>query len=117
MSKKTAMKRLRKKKTDARLKAKKLSKSSGSGGLLRKIRRKAFAGARKQFMKEFKERMETFKMQVKCSECERPPHEEENIDNWRINKSSENIDLICTNCYTEEESEDFNESTTEDFIV
>lgn len=117
MSKKTAMKRLRKKKLDATAKGKRLSKSSGSGGLLKKIRRKAFTGARKQFMREFKERMATFKMQVKCSVCGRPPHEEENIDNWRINKSSENIDLICTDCYTEEESEGSNESTTEDIIV
>ena len=59
--------------------------------------------------------MATFKMQVKCSVCGRPPHEEENIDNWRINKSSENIDLICTDCYTEEDMR-VNESTTKYYI-
>jgi hypothetical protein len=117
MSNKTALKRLRKKKTEATKAGKKAANKSGSGGLLKKIRRKAYVGAKKQFMRDFKERMESFKRQVKCTVCDRQPNEGENIDNWHINKQSENIDLICTNCYTEEESEDLNESNAEDVII
>ena len=79
----------------------------------RKIKRKKMAAARKQFMKHFKSSMQHFKKSVKCSLCGRPPREGENIDNWRINKNSENIDLICTECYTIEESEDSNENHIE----
>ena len=79
----------------------------------RKIKRKRLALARKQFMKHFKDSMQHFKKSVKCSHCDRPPREGENIDNWRINKNSENIDLICTECYTIEESEDSNENHIE----
>lgn len=66
----------------------------------RKIKRKQFVAARKQFMKEFKNSMRHFKKQVKCSSCGRPPHPGENIDNWHIDQESNNIDLICTECYT-----------------
>ena len=69
----------------------------------RRVKRKQFVLARKKFMKDFKNAMANFKLQVKCSECDRAPVEGENIDNWKINKSSENIDLICTDCYTGEE--------------
>ena len=65
----------------------------------RKIKRKQFVKARKQFMKTFKESMRHFKKQVKCSVCGRPPHEGENIDKWHIDQESNNIDLICTDCY------------------
>ena len=65
----------------------------------RKLKRKQFVSARKKFMKDFKTSMANFKSQVKCSKCGSPPQEGESIDNWRINKSSENNDLVCTNCY------------------
>jgi hypothetical protein len=80
----------------------------------RKIKRKQMVTSRKRFMKDFKKAMASFKLQVKCSQCGRPPHEGENIDNWRINKNSENIDLVCTDCYTVEESQgDEDENSTE----
>ena len=79
------------------------------GSFARKIKRKQFVQARKQFMKDFKTQMATFKKQVKCSTCDRPPAEGENIDDWRVNKHSENIDLVCTSCYNKEESEEINE--------
>jgi len=66
----------------------------------RKLKRKQFVAARKQFMKHYKQSMKHFKMQVKCSACARPPYEGENIDNWHIDQESNNIDLICTDCYT-----------------
>ena len=73
----------------------------------RKLKRKQFVSARKQFMKDFKSRMASFKKQVKCARCGRPPHPGEDIDNWHINKESENIDLICTECINlPEESQD-----------
>lgn len=65
-------------------------------GLARKIKRKQ-QGA---FMKEFKKRMKHFKKMVVCSSCGRPPHQGENIDDWKIDKTSENINLICTDCFT-----------------
>ena len=79
----------------------------------RKIKRKQMVTSRKQFMKDFKKAMANFKLQVKCSACGRYPRDGENIDNWKINKSSENIDLVCTDCYTLEESQgDENEIET-----
>jgi len=111
MSNKTAKKRADKKKQETRKAAKKRENPSGSGGLARKVKRKAFAGARKKFMKDFKSSMANFKKQVKCAECNRQPAEGENIDGWHINKESENIDLICTSCYTKEESEETNENS------
>tara|TARA_Y100000114_G_C11750404_1_gene323970 strand:- start:1468 stop:1704 length:237 start_codon:yes stop_codon:yes gene_type:complete len=72
----------------------------------RKLRRKGITSARKQFMKEFKKTMRKFKKLVKCSLCGREPVEGEKIDNWRINQESENIDLICPDCYTEEETDE-----------
>lgn len=83
----------------------------------KKIKRKQFVAARKKFMKDFKASMANFKNQVKCTKCDRKPEQGENIDNWHIDKTSENIDLICTSCYTEEESEEINESTTEDILI
>mgnify|MGYP001357817833 CR=1 FL=1 len=74
-------------------------------GLARKIKRRQFLLARKKFMKDFKESMLNFKKQVKCSECGAQPQEGENIDSWHINKNSENIDLVCTNCYDSEEDQ------------
>tara|TARA_Y100001938_G_scaffold149400_1_gene236061 strand:- start:2261 stop:2497 length:237 start_codon:yes stop_codon:yes gene_type:complete len=68
---------------------------------IRKLKRRQLVTARKKFMKDFKASMSKFKKQVICTSCSRPPHPGENIDNWRINKSSENIDLICTECYDE----------------
>lgn len=65
----------------------------------RKIKRKQFVAARKQFMKHFKKSMKHFKAQVKCSACGRPPYEGENIDDWHIDQESNNIDLVCTDCY------------------
>jgi len=79
------------------------------GSFSRKIKRKQFVAARKKFMKDFKSRMATFKKQVKCVECDRPPAKDENIDDWHVNKYSENIDLICTTCYSKDESEELNE--------
>ncbi len=75
------------------------------GSFTRKIKRKQFVAARKKFMKDFKSSMRNFKKQVICSSCGRPPHPGENIDNWHINKSSEKIDLICTDCYDGEEDQ------------
>lgn len=69
----------------------------------RKLKRKQFVQARKQFMKDFKTSMRQFKSQVVCSKCHRAPAQGENIDDWHIDKYSDNIDLICTNCYTPEE--------------
>ena len=57
-------------------------------------------------MKEFKKTMRKFKKLVKCSLCGREPIEGEKIDKWRINQESENIDLICLDCYTEEEEDE-----------
>jgi len=79
------------------------------GNFSRKIKRKQFLAARKQFMKDFKSQMANFKKQVKCTACNRPPEEGEIIDEWHVNKYSENIDLICTTCYNKEESEELNE--------
>ena len=78
--------------------------------LARKIKRKRMNHARKQFMKDFKKAMSKFKKQVKCTICGKHPLPGENIDNWRINKSSENIDLICTDCYDVNESEETDET-------
>ena len=65
----------------------------------RKLKRKNFVSARKKFMKDFKNSMRHFKKQVKCTVCGRSPYPGENIDDWHLNKESENIDLICTECY------------------
>ena len=62
--------------------------------------------ARKAFMKDFKRAMTKFKRQVLCSVCSREPDKGENIDDWRIDKYSEKIDLICTDCYNVNEVED-----------
>ena len=72
----------------------------------RKLKRKQFVSARKQFMKDFKSSMKRFKKQVVCSACGRPPEQGENIDDWFIDKQSNNIDLICTNCYTPSEEKE-----------
>lgn len=63
-------------------------------------------------MKHFKKSMKDFKKQVKCSVCDYHPAAGENIDDWHINKSSENIDLVCTSCYNE--SSENNEETLDD---
>ena len=76
------------------------------GSFTRKIKRKQFVQARKKFMKDFKRSMSKFKKQVVCSQCGRNPREGENIDNWHINKYSEKIDLICTECYNQNEKDD-----------
>ena len=81
----------------------------------RKIKRKQFVAARKQFMKHFKKSMKHFKAQVKCSACGRPPYEGENIDDWHIDQESNNIDLVCTDCYvpTTDPSQEEEESPSE----
>ena len=66
----------------------------------RKLKRKQFVTARKQFMKDFKQSMSQFKKLVKCAVCDRDPRPGENIDNWHINQESNDIDLICVECYT-----------------
>ena len=76
------------------------------GSFGRKLKRRQLVTAKKKFMKDFKASMSKFKKQVVCTACGRAPHSGENIDNWRINKSSENIDLICTECYDERGVED-----------
>ena len=84
------------------------------GSFTRKIKRKQFVAARKKFMKDFKSSMRNFKKQVVCSKCGRGPREGEKIDDWHIDKYSDNIDLICTDCYTVEESQgDEDENSTE----
>ena len=83
------------------------------GSFTRKIKRRQFVSARKQFMKDFKSSMRNFKKQVVCSKCARAPREGEKNDDWHIDKYSDNIDLICTDCYTVEESEETNEDSTE----
>ena len=72
-------------------------------GFARKVKRKQLNAARKQFMKDFKSQMKKFKTLVACSACGRRPEEGENIDNWKINKQSEDIDLLCPNCFDSEE--------------
>lgn len=64
-------------------------------GLDRKIARKQ----QKAFMKVFKKKMKHFKKMVHCSGCGKAPKEEENIDDWKINKQSEAIDLLCLDCF------------------
>ena len=59
--------------------------------------------AKKQFFKDFKRKMNEFKLMVACNACGRRPEEGENIDSWMINKESENIDLLCTDCFSDEE--------------
>lgn len=105
MSNKTSLKRAKKKKALARSLGKSKQRPSGTGGATKKMKRKAFSVARKQFFKDFKTQMANFKKQVKCSACGRVPREGENIDDWHINKESENIDLICTDCYTPEQEQ------------
>ena len=83
------------------------------GSFTKRIKRKQFLAARKQFMKDFKSSMRSFKKQVACSKCARDPREGEKIDDWHIDKYSDNIDLICTDCYTVEESEETNEDSAE----
>ena len=83
----------------------------------RKIKRKQFVQARKQFMKDFKTSMKQFKKQVACSKCGRAPEQGENIDDWHIDKYSEKIDLVCTQCYDKNESEVLGEGNTKDTIV
>ena len=83
------------------------------GSFTRKVKRKQFVAARKKFMKDFKSSMRNFKKQVVCSACGRAPREGEKIDDWHIDKYSEKIDLICTDCYTGEESEEISEDNTE----
>lgn len=87
------------------------------GNFAKKIKRKSFVAARKQFMKDFKKSMSKFKKQVVCSKCGRGPREGEKIDDWHIDKYTNNIDLICTDCYNEEESENLNEQIAKDTIV
>jgi len=65
----------------------------------RKIKRKQ----QNAFMKEFKKRMKHFKKLVACSSCGYAPEQGENIDDWKINQQSENIDLLCTSCFGKEE--------------
>ena len=79
----------------------------------RKVKRRQLVSARKKFMKDLKSSMLSFKKQVVCSKCGRAPREGEKIDNWHIDKYSDNIDLICTECYTVKESEETNENSTE----
>ena len=83
----------------------------------KKMKRKQFVAARKKFMKDFKRSMASFKKQVVCSKCGREPRQGEKIDDWHIDKYSEKIDLICTDCYTEEESEDIIEEIAKDIII
>lgn len=73
------------------------------GSFARKLKRKNLVLARKQFMRDFKKSMKKFKKQVKCSVCGRPPLQGENIDDWRIDQESNNIDLICTDCFNKGE--------------
>lgn len=73
------------------------------GSFARKIKRKQFNAARKKFMKDFKKTMNNFKKQVVCSSCGRPPRQGENIDDWHIDQESENINLVCTDCWKDPE--------------
>ena len=82
------------------------------GSFARKFKRKNFVSARKRFMKDFKKSMTKFKKQVVCSQCGRSPEKGESIDDWHINKYTEKIDLVCTNCYTVSESEVHDEENT-----
>ena len=76
-------------------------------GFERKLRRKQFNIARKRFMRDFKQKMKQFRNMVACSACGKQPAEGENIDDWKINQQSENIDLLCVDCFgTEEEWQD-----------
>ena len=69
---------------------------------LRKIRRKQQMLAKKQFVRDFKKSMSHFKEMVVCTQCKRKPFPGENIDEWRIAKYSENINLTCPECFPEE---------------
>lgn len=57
----------------------------------------------KILMKDFRKSMRNFKKMVKCTKCDYQPKQGENIDDWHIDKNSENIDLICTNCLQSED--------------
>jgi len=50
--------------------------------------------------------MKNFKRQVACSRCGYAPVPGEKIDDWHIDKYSDNIDLVCTNCYNKEEEKE-----------
>ena len=63
----------------------------------RKIKRKQ----QLKMFKDFKKSMKKFKKAVHCSVCQRFPREGEKIDDWHINKDSENIGLCCVECYEE----------------
>ena len=78
----------------------------------RKMKRKQMLEMRKHFMKEFKSRMSEYKKQVKCTQCGRPPAPGENIDNWHIDQQSNNIDLICVNCWDSNSGEPGAENET-----
>jgi hypothetical protein len=71
-------------------------------GFDKKFKRKQRVSARKQFMKDFKSQMLSFKKQVKCTKCHRRPEKGEDIDQWHIDKESENIDLVCTDCFDQQ---------------
>lgn len=76
-----------------------LDQQENKMGLSRKIARKK----QKALFQEFKKKMKQFKKMVACSLCDRDPHPEEKIDNWKINQKSENLDLLCPDCFGQEE--------------
>ena len=83
------------------------------GSFTRKLKRRRFIAARKQFMKDFKSSMSKFKKQVVCSKCGRDPEKGEEIDNWHIDQRSEKIDLICPQCYAEGQGRRIDEDNIE----
>jgi Zn finger protein HypA/HybF involved in hydrogenase expression len=76
-----------------------LAQQENDMSLARKIARKK----QKAVFQEFKKKMKQFKKMVACSVCQRPPDSEEKIDNWKINQKSENLDLLCPDCFGHEE--------------
>ena len=81
----------------------------------RKLKRNQTVKARKKFTKDFKSAMSKFKKQVKCSACGLVPHQGQSIDDWFINKSSENIDLLCVDCYRDREEQGGEDEVSSEF--
>ena len=50
------------------------------------------------FRKHLKKTMKKFKSMVKCSACQRVPLPGENIDQWIIERTEEDMKLTCTEC-------------------
>ena len=73
------------------------------------FKRKMERKNKNKIFKDFKKSMKTFKDLVKCSICDKKPTPGETIDDWRIRRTTEKIDLMCVDC---SEKENQNVSTS-----